>query len=414
MYEFIQMNDDNIQSIVSLMMDAYPSMSYTSSAEQNTERLKTSSRRSDIHYYGVYSEADLVGCFGIWDFNMNMRTAMIGAGGVGMVAVDLCRKKERVCFEMIRYFLNDLRKNGRSVALLYPFNSAFYHKMGFGFGTLLHRFTLSPADLPGGGGKAHIVRLRENDADRLAAYYNSKVAGTHGLITKQADEFAARLKAPAVKIFGYINGGQVRGYIVCAFKKGSEESFLVNDLLVNEIFFDSPEVFLELMTFLKSQADQVRHVVISTQDEGFVNAIADPRNHTERVLFSVYQECCQTGLGIMYRICDVPKFFADIKGCRFGSLSMKVRLNVNDSFVPENNKPLLLEFEQGFYTVAGDGAADVEIDIDIAELSSMLMGCANLKSLTKYGKARISDADKLDELSRAFSLDEKPICVTYF
>jgi len=57
---------------------------------------------------------------------------------------------------------------------------------------------------------------------------------------------------------------------------------------------------------------------------------------------------------------------------------------------------------------------DVEIDIGIAEFSSMVMGCANLKLLVKYGKAHISDESRLDEVSRAFSLDEKPICTTFF
>ena len=116
----------------------------------------------------------------------------------------------------------------------------------------------------------------------------------------------------------------------------------------------------------------------------------------------------------MYRICNVGGLFADIKDCRFGNLNMKVRLNVNDSFVPENNKSFLLEFKDGRCVIVNDGAEDVEIKIDIAELSSMVMGCTNLKLLVKYGKANISDAGKLDELSRAFSLDEKPICVTSF
>jgi len=234
------------------------------------------------------------------------------------------------------------------------------------------------------------------------------------LITKSTREFTARLKNPNNKIFAYVTNGVVRGYILSLFKKGSDESFLVNDLYINEMLFDSPEVFLELMSFLKSQADQVRFCIINTQDEGFLNTIADPRNQTGRILFDVYQECCQTGLGIMYRICDMEKLFADIKGCRFGNLNMKVQFNVNDSFVMENNRPFLLEFKDGQCEIIDSGVPDVEVSIDIAEFSSMVMGCTNLKSLVKYGKAYISYANKLDELSRAFSLDEKPLCVTSF
>ena len=416
MYKFAPMTEENLAAIVSLLMDAYPTIGYTRSIEQYAESLIEKNKRSDINYYGAYKNDCLVGGFGIWDFEMNMRQQMVSAGGIGMIGVDLCRKKEKVCFEMMRHFISNMRKNGKNIALLYPFNAAFYHKMGFGFGTLLQQFTLRPADLPCGGSKAHIVRLEENDAEKLAAYYNFKVSNTHGLIMKQADEFTTHLKNPAVKMFAYNNDGAIRGYIVCSFKKGSEESFLVNDMFVNELFFDSPEVFLELMALLKSQADQVRYVIINTQDEGFINTIADPRNHSDRVLFSVYQECCKTGLGIMYRICDIEGLFTDIKDCRFGNLNMKVLLDVNDSFVPENNKPFLLDFTDGLCVVTTDStqAADVKVSIDIAELSSLIMGCTNLKLLVKYGKARISNVDKLDEFSRGFYLDEKPICTTHF
>ena len=415
MYEIVSMAEENLRDMAELMLDAYPAIGYTRNVEQFAEYIKEAHGRDNINYYGAFGEAGLAGGFAIFDFVMNMRGSMINAGGIGMVAVDLCRKKEKVCFEMMRYFLKNLREKGTNVALLYPFNSAFYHKMGFGFGTLLQQFTLRPAELPGGS-KAHIVRLAEHDAEKLTDYYNSKVKTTHGLITKQTHEFAARLKPHASKVFAYIDGGVVRGYMVCSFKKGSEESSLVNDLIINELFFENPEVFSGLMAFLKSQADQVRYVIFNTQDEGFINTIADPRNHTKRILFSVYQECCQTGLGIMYRICNVDGFIADIKNCRFGNLSMKVQFNIHDSFVPANNKPFLLDFANGFCSPAADSTQtpDAEISIDIAEFSSMIMGCTNLKSLVKYGKARISDAAKLDELSRGLSLDEKPICTTHF
>jgi len=414
MHKFAPLAEKDIPKLASLLLDAYPAIGYVRNIEQYTEILTETNKRSDVTYYGVYDQHNFAGCFNIWDFKMNMRQTMINAGGIGSVAVDLCRKKEKIAFEIIRYFINDLRENSRNVAILYPFNSEFYHKMGFGFGTLLQQFKLRPGFLPSGNSKKHIICLKEKDAEMLTEFYNSKVRDTHGLIAKHADEFATRLKNPAVKIFAYVKNDVVHGYIACGFKKSETEAFLINDMLVNEMFFDSSEVFLELMTFLKSQADQIRYVIINTQDEGLINTIADPRNNSDRTLFNVYQECCKTGLGIMYRICNIEGFFADIKDCRFGNLSMTAQINVTDSFVPENNKPFLLEFTNGQCVIADSGTPDVSIDIDISELSSVIMGCANLKSLVKFGKATISDVSKLDELSRAFSLDEKPVCATYF
>ncbi|MCL2285902.1 MAG: GNAT family N-acetyltransferase [Firmicutes bacterium] len=416
MYMFSQLNENNFIDMARLQLDAYPSTGYNTTVEKYAERIAEVNKRKDINFYGAYKGDRLVGSYSAWDFDMNMRQIMIKAGGIGSVAVDLAHKKEKICREIVKKFTYNLRGNGINMAMLYPFNSAFYYRMGFGFGTLLQQFKLKPENLPGGNSKAHIVRLYEDSAESLAAFYNSRVKLTHGLIMKTADEFASRLKNPVNKIFAYVApGGEVCGYIVFQFKKGSEESFLVNDMIVSELLFSSPEAFTELMTFVKSQSDQVRYVIINTQDEGLINAIADPRNHTDRVLFSAYQECCQTGLGIMYRICDVGAFIKEISGCKFGELNMKLRLNVTDTFVPENNKPFMLEFIDGQCSAAADDTTpDAELTINIAELSSIIMGCTNLKHLVKYGKASLSGDSYLDVLSRAFSLDEKPVCLTHF
>jgi len=413
MYTFSLMNEKNTHAMAQQQIDAYPGFMQNISVEQYAESMTDTNNRPNTKYYCAFSGNKLVGGFLMLDFEMNMRQIMVKASGLGMVAVDLNHKKEKVCREIMRYYLNTLRTNGVNVALLYPFNSSFYHKMGFGFGTLLQQFRIKPSNLPSGNSKAHIARLNEDNAEAIAKFYNLRAKTTHGLITKSTDEFAKRLKNPANKVFAYVDGN-IRGYIFFQFKKGSDDSALVNDISVNELLFDSPEVFTELMTFMKSQSDQARYIIINTQDEGFINAIADPRNHTERILFPVYQECCRTGLGIMYRICNVETFFADIANCRFGDLSINLKINVNDSFIPENNKPVLLELRNGLCTVTNNSDCDVELNIDIAELSSLVMGCTNLKSLVKYGKATLSNATCLDVLSRSFALDEKPICLTYF
>ena len=415
MYKFSPMNESNLNEMARIQIDAYPGFAQGTTLEQYAERIAETNSRSNVKYHCAYNNDKLVGGFNVWDFEMNMRQSMIKAGGIGSVAVDLCHKKEKVCREIVSYFLNTLRDNGANIALLYPFNSAFYHRMGFGFGTLLQQFRIKPSDLPGGNSKSHIVRLLECSAEKLAEFYNSRAIITHGLITKRADEFATRLKAMANKIFAYVApSGEICGYVVCQFKKGSEESSLVNDMVISELMFNSPEVFMELMAFIKSQSDQVRYVIINTQDEGFINTLADPRNHMERMLFPVYQECCRTGLGIMYRICNVEAFFADIQSSRFGNLSLTLKVNVNDSFIMENNRAFVLEFCDGQCKVGASASADVELNIDIAEFSSLVMGCTNLKHLVRYGKAVLSNTAYLGVLSRSFSLDEKPVCLTYF
>ncbi|MCL2377802.1 MAG: GNAT family N-acetyltransferase [Defluviitaleaceae bacterium] len=411
MYKISQIDQGHVQDLALIRVDAFPG--HTTTLEQACENITETHSRPDVKYYGAFKDDKLVGGFNIWDFEMNMRQCMIKAGGVGTIVVDLCHKKEKIAREIMRYFLDNLRKKGANMALLYPFDSGFYHRMGFGFGTLLQQFRVRPDGFTAGNSKARIVRLTEDSAELLTDFYNSRVKTTHGLIMKRADEFEKRLKTPANRIFAYIDGG-IRGYIHFQFRKGSEESVLVNDMFVGELLFDSPQVFMEIMAFVKSQNDQIRYVIINTQDEGIIQTIPDPRNHMDRMLFPVYQEVCRTGLGIMYRIIDVKAFFKDIASCRFGSLNMTLQVNVKDSFVPDNNRPFILKFSDGLCKIMPYATPDAQLCIDIAEFSSLVMGTSNLVSLVKYGKAHLSDASWLDSLSRSFSLDEKPICLTYF
>ncbi|MCL2572437.1 MAG: GNAT family N-acetyltransferase [Defluviitaleaceae bacterium] len=412
MYKFSLMNENNLNEMARIQANAYPGFYQTTPMEQVAERITKASERPEVSYFCAYKEDTMVGGFNIWDFEMNMRQAKIKAGGVGSIAVDLAHKKEKTAREIMKYFITNIRGKGANMALLYPFNSAFYQKMGFGFGTLLQQLRVKPDELPGGGSKANIQRLTEGDAEKLTVFYNSRAAVTHGLITKRTSDFVQSLKLPANRIFAYVDG-EVRGYISFQFRKGSEESALVNDMFIGEMLFDSPEVFAQLMSFVKSQADQVRYVIINTQDESIINTIPDPRNHMDRMLFAVYQEVARTGLGVMYRICDVESFLSDIADCKFGDLTMNLHVNISDSFVPENNKIFKLKFENGSCVIANT-TPDAELTIDIAEFTSLVMGCVTLRSLVKYGKATLSNVAYLDTLSRSFSLDEKPVCLTYF
>ena len=418
LYEISVINEDSAEDVALIQMDAYPGYHQNTVPQQYAEKILEVNKRHNVNYYCVHKYEELikkpVGSFSIWDFEINLRQTMVKASGIGAVAVDIGYKKEKVALELMSYYINNLRNRGINMAMLYPFNSAFYKKMGFGFGTVLQQFRLKPADLPGGGSKAHIVRLHEHDDKILADFYNSRVSCTHGLALKEPDEFARTLKVQQNKIFAYVDDFKVRGYIAFKFQEGSKESGLINDMVIYEILFDAPDVFAELMTFINSQSDQVRYVIFNTQDDGFAGTIADPRNHTDRMLAPIFLECYQVGHGLMYRICDVKKFFAEISACKFGDLQLKLQINVSDGFVPENNGSIVLEFVNGYCKIVTGAAADVSLSIDIAELSSLVMGNVNLKSLVKYGLVTVSDDAYLGLISSAFALDEKPVCFTYF
>jgi predicted acetyltransferase len=346
------------------------------------------------------------------DFTMNFHGARVLAGGVGIVAVEFLRKKEHVAKEMIAYFLRHYRERGASIAMLYPFRPDFYERMGFGWGTKMNQYRVLPAALPKGPSKAHVRYLGEDDVLALLACYNRFVDQTHGMIERYESDVVRQLKNAQLRIAGYVKDDQIQGYLAFTFEKG--ESFIVNDLVVREFVYESRGALWELLTFLHTQADQIRRIVFNTQDEFFHHLFLDPRNGTPELIPSVYHESNVQGVGLMYRILDAREIMSALQERDFGGQTCRLKLTVEDSFLPENAGSTLLRFEDGRLHLLDDGSRDVEVRLDIARFSSLLVGAVNFESLYRYGLADISDPAYVDTVNRIFAVEEKPICMTAF
>ena len=74
----------------------------------------------------------------------------------------------------------------------------------------------------------------------------------------------------------------------------------------------------------------------------------------------------------------------------------------------------MVYFAGGKPSLESGGSFDVEVTMDIADFSSMLLGAVSFKSLHDYGRAEISDNAQIGLVSRAFATEEKPVCLTSF
>lgn len=412
MYSIVKLKNNEFEKLAEVLSNAYPGVSI--SLEQYKEILQKQNEYSSINFYGAYDNNTLVGGMRLHDFKMNLLQQSITAGGVGSIAVDLLRKKEKVAYEMIKFFLYYFREKGASLALLYPFNPEFYKKMGFGFGTSINQFRVRPKDLPKGTSKKNIKSLTVDDAEAMCRFYNRMVDKTNGLIEKCTKEFESLFNNKSRKIYGYKVDGKILGYMIFDFRKGDVNSFLVNDIFISEMLFENSEVFIELMTFLNSQSDQIRYIIVNTQDENFRFALRDPRNNSDTLLFSAYHECSTQGTGIMYRVINIPKLFHDLREHNFNNQSCKLKLTINDTFMEENNNSFIIHFNNGNAMCLNEGEYDVELSIDIADFSSLITCAVDLKSLYRYGLVKLSSEDYLNKLNTIFASDEKPICLTAF
>jgi len=408
---------EDFDAFVNILVNAYPGWKIAPKDKEGKERVKqrlleAHQEEPTITGYGLFRDGVLQGGMLFHDFRMNCLGTRIAAGGVGQIAVDLLHKKEHVAREMMLYFLRHYRERGAPIAMLYPFRLDFYKKMGFGYGTKMNQYRVQPTGLPEGPSKAHIRYLDKDDRQALLDCYNRFLSRTHGMIEKSERELTRLMENPQHQIVGYEEDGQILGYLVFTFEHG--ENWLINDICIREFIYESRTALSELMTFLHTQADQIRHIIFNTQDEFFYYLLLDPRNGSPTLIPDIYHESNIQGVGLMYRVIHAQRIFDLLGEHNFGGQTCRLKLTIEDSFLPENAGSVFLRFEDGRLHLMDDRDYDVEVCMDVAEFSSLLVGAVNFGSLYKYGLAEISDPGYVGTIDKVFAVEDKPICTTAF
>ena len=408
----------DIDQFVEIYANAYPGFNVTTEAEKKdlVRRFIRASQDKRISIHGMYDGPRLLAALRFFDFKMNLFGDKVLVGGGGTLAVDLVHKKEHIARDLMLYFLRYYRKKNSPMAILWPFRPDFYKKMGAGIGTKINVYRVKPVAIPNRGDKKYLRFLGSDDMAMVNACYNRYVDRTTGMVE---EPLMARQRAfaanPKIKYVGHVKGGRMLGYLSYTFEKAGSPNWLDNNLRVNQLMYESPEVLASLMTFLHIQFDQIPQVVIQTFDEELHHYLIDPRDDSNNLIPSVYHQSNVAGVGLMYRIIDTPRAFEVLKKRNYGGQTVKLKLTVEDKFLPENDGSWVIHFMDGKPEVKRSGGKfDVEMKLAVADFSSLFVGAATLRSLYNYGLVSLSDIGYLELLHRLFATDRKPICMTDF
>lgn len=395
-------------------LDAYPVMMENVTPEQSKgwiERMKKAQAEgAPTHSYGVFRGGSLVGGARYHDFEMNVHGAIVKAGGVANVFVDLLHKKEHVAKELMEHFHAHYRSQGVLIAALYPFRPDFYRRMGYGYGRKLNQYRIRPCDLPRGD-KTGVDFLTASDAAEVTACYNRYARATHGMVIKPEANITRLIQRN--KVVGYRRGGHIEALAVIKFEKVRADNPLLQNIVVTYFVYENPEAFRAIVAFLGSQLDQVERIVFETHDDDLHMLPSDPRDG-EQAMFYTCWETNRQAAGIMYRVLDTPRLFEETKARNYGGESLRLRLVIRDSFLPENDGSTLIQFKGGEAKVLGGGKHDAEVKMDVEWFSSLIMGVVDFRQLWIYGHAHVLDGSQLSRLDRLFHSRDKPVTMEEF
>jgi predicted acetyltransferase len=395
--------NDEFKAYVDIVVNAYPGIM------QNTPEFKErflnnlldlQENEEAIEFFGLFRDNKLIGGMRFHYFTMNLFGKSISVGGLGLVAVDLLHKKEKAAKEMVEFFIHFFKEKGALLVMLYPFRPDFYRNMGFGYGVKMNQYTIEPSSFPNTATKEGLVFLDESYKSQVRDCYNRKVSKTHGMVYKMNNELNALFKNPNNKIVGYLNGGQLEGYLSFTFK--NEGSFLQNNLIIQEFIYENPNALAKLNTFIHTQADQIQRVILNSQDPHLAFMFKDPRNHSNHLIPSVYHETNTSGVGLMYRIINSGEFLKEV--IHEKDISVPFKLTIKDSFLSE--APIIHFIPSDDY--------QFEVEVDVSDLSSLLMGAIDVNHLYQYGLLNVNNPHYLHVVEKALNKGIEPICTTAF
>jgi predicted acetyltransferase len=416
-----ELRPGEMKDFMNIVLHGYPrfGMPLEHEALGFSERILQASSDPSLSHFGLFMDEELLGVMRCHDLSMNFHGKMIPVGGMGLLAVDLLHKKEHVAKRLMEFYHELFLKKGACMTLLYPFDTYFYRRMGYGYGSKMHQYRINPLGLPRGGSKRGLRYLTPDDRNRVVACYDRVCSRTHGMCGKAAYEVDELFDGRGLVSVGHMRDGMITGYLTFHFQRGVErrvtaENRYINDVYVHELIHEDTETLYRLLGFLRTQADQIGRIVYRTQDDYFHHLLLDITDGSRNIINPLYHQCSVEGVGLMYRIIDVEGVIAQLGELDCGTDELTFQLQIRDSFLPRNSRRTTLEFRRGRVHLSGETRAEIQLSIDVSDLSSLLMGAVPLRRLTAYGLAELSHPAYLDQIDRFFTFLEKPVCHTGF
>ncbi|WP_198299814.1 GNAT family N-acetyltransferase [Tumebacillus avium] len=412
MLEIRKLGLEDTASYAKLYRNAYPGFGGTQ--EQAVATMNRMFSFPERAFYGVYRDDVMVGGMCLLEFEMNLRgQGMVPVGGVALVAVDLLYKKEKIAKEIMSFSLHHFRDKGIGFVTLFPFRMSFYKQMGFGSGVEHRRYSMEAASIPNFGSKANLEILSADNLEEVIASYNRYALTRNGLTPLAKHHLEGFFKADTARVIGFRKYGELKGYMLMRFIK---DHMLVNQLYIPHIVYETGEALQEMLTFLHTQGDQFHKVNIATQDESIHYMLSTTSTNMHDVFDSIFLETSVTGCGLMVRVIDVPKLFSDLQHHNFNGETLKLKLTLEDSFLPQNTASAVIDFREGRPHVLtdADGTADVELTLEVSNFSSLLAGTTTFDRLHRLGVAKLSDDAHVETLTRLFRTSERMMCMFAF
>lgn len=342
--------------------------------------------------WGCFDGENLVSQFAAYPLEMNLHGRIYPIAFVTSVSTYPEYSGMGLMSELMGRSLAEMREEGQSLSLLYPYSIPLYRKKGWEIVSDKMSFQIPDVQLPRGGQSPGQVRRVEWDDPDFIGLHARFARQTHGCLLRNNlawDEYWRWDEDDTTVAVYYGADGRPRGYMVYLIKEDT--------MYIKEMIYLDQEGRKGLWSYIGAH-------------ESMVSEVRGSHYFSQPIAFSLEDSDIKETIRpyIMGRIVDVEPF---LRGYRFASgVRGTLTLDLTDPVLPWNQRSVTLALDGGGAALV-EGPAPGRAALSIGTLTTLLLGYRRASELYDLGRIE-TDAATLELLDRAV-IARKPYISDY-
>lgn len=342
---------------------------------------------------GCFDEENLVSQFAVYPLEMNVHEVPYSIGFITSVATYPEYSGMGLMSKLMKQCLTNMREQGQSLALLYPYSIPLYRHRGWEIISDMMTWRISDTQLPQKiEVPGYVRRVQENSADliQLHACFAKK---THGCLFRNSlaweEYWRWEMDDTIVSIY-YSESDEPLGYMVFRIDK---------DIM-----------YIKEMIWLNQEAKKGLFRYVSAH-ESMVEEVRGNNYHGEPIAFSLYDSDIKETIRpyIMGRIIDIAQFIEQYH-FKHGTDGAAVTLHVQDPFLEWNNRSFTIKLKDGRGQIVEEESPN-QAALSIGTLTTLLLG---YKRAPELASLELLQADEQTiQLLDAIIIRKKPYISDY-
>ncbi len=332
------------------------------------------------HDWGYFDESGrLLSAVTVIPFETWIHGRKLAMGGVAGVATWPDARRQGCVRKLLAHSLEEMKKAGQTVSMLYPFSFAFYRAYGWELTIERKQYTLANGQLPKRVDvPGRVSRPAKPDLATLNAIYETYASRYSGMLARSDEWWTEKYLSKAGTCAVYENeSGKPEGYLLYDVKD--------RKLTVHDWANVSEPARAALWTYIANHDSMIEETTLTVPiDDPLTFLLADPRIKQEIVPY------------FMSRIVDAEAF-VKMYAWEPGSEGEAVALRLTDAHAAWNDGTFKLNWDAGgkagLERITAEEAVATEacIACDIQTLTAMLLGNRRPSFLREVGRVAGDD-----------------------